>query len=516
MAPPVSSPSVLRDDRSLPPGPFGRVRWLHVELLVLLLLGGSILYQLLVPPVVGLADNGDFARVMGAVGLSYSTPTGRTLDPPLGDGYLNVRYALEPTQWWRRPGYITSEILPVRLSFLPNALVSPPSTFDLRALGVTHALLFLASAWTLLWAIRRLGPAPHLLAAVALLVVGTDVGYVAYFNSLYSDPAGFIALYLFVGMALALCLRPRLRLWVLLGYYGAALVLATARPQYSPLGIVAAGFGAWAQWRLHPRRWVAVGIVLPLALSVASILNFAAQPWNLSMMYRYNNVFSEIAGKSPAPAQDLAELGLDPALARFAGSKAWDPGVPLEDEAWRDDFLRRIGYGQILGFYGRHPDRFLALLERGATQTFVVRMEYLGNFEPSAGLPPRAKSTSFGVWSEARERVLPRAWAFLLGFSVLSVALYVDLWRQVRGSRMLGVPVLLGVLLAMAWGQYLSSLLGEGETDLARHLFLFNAIFDLLLVAGVACVARRVWRWRVAASAARTARAPALVPGTQT
>ena len=50
-----------------PTVPVGRARYLEVILLALL--GAALAFQLLVPPIVRLADNGDFSRVAGPLGV---------------------------------------------------------------------------------------------------------------------------------------------------------------------------------------------------------------------------------------------------------------------------------------------------------------------------------------------------------------------------------------------------------------------------------------------------------------
>ena len=37
------------------------------------IIAAILVYQLFIPPSIGMADNGDFSRIMGAVGLEYTT-----------------------------------------------------------------------------------------------------------------------------------------------------------------------------------------------------------------------------------------------------------------------------------------------------------------------------------------------------------------------------------------------------------------------------------------------------------
>ena len=71
--------------------------------LVLAAAASIVADQLFLPPLVGLADDGDFAKIMGPVGLRYPTPDVRSRYY----GFLTLTYRIVPP-WWKS-GYVTSE-----------------------------------------------------------------------------------------------------------------------------------------------------------------------------------------------------------------------------------------------------------------------------------------------------------------------------------------------------------------------------------------------------------------------
>ena len=75
-------------------------------------------------------------------------------------------------------------------------------------------------------------------------------------------------------------------------------------------------------------------------------------------MNHYSAVFFGILAESPNPAQDLAELGLPPDLARFAGRSPYLADSGVDEPAFRQAFFARMNYGKILRFYALHrPER---------------------------------------------------------------------------------------------------------------------------------------------------------------
>jgi hypothetical protein len=86
----------------------------RLELGVLLLAAGILVYQLFLPPVVGLADEGDFAKVIGQIGLRH--PSNAFDDRYYA--FLTLNYRIVEPYW--RSGYLTSELVP---AWLARALV---------------------------------------------------------------------------------------------------------------------------------------------------------------------------------------------------------------------------------------------------------------------------------------------------------------------------------------------------------------------------------------------------------
>jgi hypothetical protein len=81
--------------------------------------------------------------------------------------------------------------------------------------------------------------------------------------------------------------------------------------------------------------------------------------------------------------------------------------------------------------------------------------------------------------------LLPNTLWFLLPFSLLY---YFVLWMEWRNASSLGGRIyaetfaLIGLIGIVS---FLIPVIGDGEADLAKHLFLFNVCFDLMFVASV-------------------------------
>jgi len=142
---------------------------------------GALVYQLFIPPIVGLADQGDFIRTIGRFGYG-----------PRHRG--NLKYIYVEPAYVRDPGYrapeweqANSEYLFVGAALLLNKLVSRNGALDIRLVGFVHAVAFLGAFARLLFVTRGVRCYP--LLWIGALLALTDVGYAAYWNSLYTEPS---------------------------------------------------------------------------------------------------------------------------------------------------------------------------------------------------------------------------------------------------------------------------------------------------------------------------------------
>ena len=197
----------------------------------------------------------------------------------------------------------------------------------------------------------------------------------------------------------------------------------------------------------------------------------------------FHTMFMEILPKSPDPAADLRALGLDPRLARYSGMNAYLPEAPIDDPAFRAAFYDRFHVRDVVLFYVERPARLFERVREGAQQAFMLRTPRLGNFEAPA--PPRAMDHRFGRWSALRERLDRHGLLWLTALLGGNLVLAAATWRRsgVPG-RLLSESI--AVVCAMAAIEFGVAVFGDWLGDRARHLYVFHAMCDVLIVVDVA------------------------------
>ena len=445
------------------------------ELLALLLAAASVVFQSFLPPIVGLANNGDFAKIAGQFDVGN----------PFADQDVNrfadVKYAVDPQYHWESQFY-SSELLLFAAALGLNSVVGHPGVFDMRMMGAVHAALFLLAFYLFLPLVRSFSPLPRFVVVCITLFIFTDVMYVSYFNSLYMDTAALLFLLLSVVSFLRALRwqRPADR-WL---FVASAVLLITSKTQHYLLGIPIALLLAWNGGLLMPgpsRVFRTLSVVSVLAATAFSYLRGA--PSHYPAMGAYTVIFLELLPKSKNVSSDLQELGLDDSYRRYVGTNAYSADAGLRDPRFEDAFARKPFYAYIARFLIKHPSRALEVVISRLNRAGLQR-PYVGNFDRLAGFPEYARTQTFAVWSGMKVRIFGLHGGRYLLYSLL-LALSVTVLAIVRRASLPpGMPVAVGALVAMTLIALLVASFADA-LDPERHYSLFSALTDVLLIVGV-------------------------------
>jgi hypothetical protein len=443
---------------------------------------GMIVFQILVPPVVGLADNGDFGKVAGV--FSLGAP------PELEFKYMSTAYtfAQEYKQW---AGYLSSEQAFAGAAVVLNQLVSKDAGLDIRIIGVIHAALYIW-IWILAAPLLPRKRAPRMILTIAALLIFGDAFYAAMFNTFYMDTAALLGLLaLAVGfLRTANGITPAPSRWLMLA---GALVLITSKTQHALVGVIF--IAALALPRIRKltglsSRAAAVA-VLVLATAIGASLYWV--PGYYRVLGAYNVIFYDILPHSKNVAADLASLGLDDSYRPYIGSYAFLPTSGMQRPEFIAAFARRTSNVALAGYYIGHPAVAFRILKSALSQAGRQRPP-MGNFDHSAGKPEFAESSAFSLWSIGKRRLFEgRGGRYLWTSLVIFVCGGALAFRPDR-SCFVGAGPLAAVLAGVAFVEMLASALVD-VLEVIRHFFLFSVLWDCLVLL-LAAMAITSWNER--------------------
>ncbi len=446
----------------------------------------AALLQLLWGQDIGLADNGDGFRLMCHFRLAKSSdvlanPLVLHYQPQPGGCLPHLAY-FSSAQWLVRPAL-----------WLYHLRHGADAGFDLRYLGVVHSGVF----GVLLAALYLALPGSRGARALTTVIGGvllSDVSFVAYFVSPFSEPATFFGLLAMVaaGTWYVRCRRVPVLALVVLVAATAFLVLAKSQTFVVALIVVPVVLSRpveagplWGAWKGR-----IVPVVACVTLLATAAGNLLQQPPFFTDVNKHNMVFYTLLVDSPEPESTLRELGVPTGLVRYRGSGYFTPQVAAKDgDVEYREFQRVVDRRSILTYLATHPSHWWPLFRAGARAVAEVRPDYLSNYPierpEGALLAPRANPAErlLGALAPVSWPLLPLVWVVGL------VASAGALLRRSLGVERRALWAACYLLTATASSQWLISIAGDGYYELVKHTVLAGYATALLVAVGCGALA---------------------------
>ncbi|MCD9026230.1 hypothetical protein [Cohnella silvisoli] len=452
--------------------------------------GVLIASLIMTSPVIGIADSGDFGRVLGVTGLSVLNRNESYYEQYFHYAHQHFGYG-----GYTLGGYISTHVILVAGAGLIGRIINGEA-FDIRVLGVCYSILFI---WAIALMVKN-APLTNsrkntiilaIVMSLSLLFVFGDIGYLAYFQSFFGEPYALIGMLLMVASAVALASTDKPTGSLLTLFVIAAFAVATSKIQNAPLGFAFALL-AWRMYGLRTdKRWKRQALVGIVVLVLGSALMIAVAPDRLRNTNLYQSIFFGVLKDSPDVARDMEELGIPKKYSVLAGTNYFqkDTAIPQSDPVLRKEVLEKLSHKDIAFYYLRHPSRFMQKLDRAAANAMFIRPYYLGNYDQSAGKPPGAIIYKYSGWSQWKVEHMPRKFAWYLGTYILYFAVLGILWWSSSSRRRRLVVETMAVVAIAGVFSCIVPLIGDGEADLGKHLFMFNVCFDMMGVSAVMAAA---------------------------
>jgi hypothetical protein len=424
-----------------------------------------LFFQLFAPPIVGLSDQGDFIRIIGRFG--YGPEDKLT---PLSDAFVKRKYVRDPAFRVPKLEQPTSEYLFTGSVVVLNKIFSRDGRLDVLLMGTVHVAVFLIVFARLLRVTQPFRAAPILW--IGALVALTDVGYAAYWNSFYTEPASCIFFLLLVTESIVIYHAGNASPTSLIRWSLWAALLIAAKAQNFPLAIALAPFALLLGYRNKIRFTHYLGFGL---IAAAGLMNAWTIPKPLQEADTYNQIFLAILPESSDRVGDLKALGLDADYARFSGTGAWGPGTALYDLSNRGILGQEVSPATVARFYLFHPKRMWRHAKSLLPAAFSLRPEWCGNFDRSARFPPGARSHTFILWSAFHEYLLSRAGKLILLLLLITPVFSIAVWIRMPQERWaLEFLTLWSLMMLIAF-----AVPAYGDAwDNVKHMFLFNLMID--------------------------------------
>lgn len=438
-----------------------------------------VLFLILVPPFIGLANNGDFFRVLVPCGLGWP---GDPYSPELYDDvffyYVYPKYCfVEAVQLgnWR----MLSEIFAKIAVFLSNRIET--GWFDLRFMGLVNASLFLLVIRYFMRTIEKISGLISYIVLLFTIIVFGDSSIIQYFNSFYAEPHELIFTLLLWGLLLKGFLLqhdspPLFKITFCVICFITAFFSCLSKQQ-DILVIFPVGFILYLlASRLFKLKWLATGFAVLFLLS--AVIMFLLNP-GAGNVPTFNVINTDLLAVSSYPESHLEKMGMNEdeidLIQKNVGRNAFMNNESLNVENWFNACNRRNELKMIC----REPALVVRMAVVGGSDLF--QDTGLGNYTADSGAIPGEKTQENRLWSMLKSKIYVRDfwfYAFVIFTSLLLCILgFNRLIPMCRKQEFYTVFALLPISNLIRFFSVIF-----GDTDRIKHFFMLNVEFDVIFL----------------------------------
>lgn len=469
-----------------------RYRPRRLALVAVLVIAGLASVMLFVPPYLGLLNDGSFDAVLADVGLAR-------LDPQDTSTYFNY-YEREYLVGASNAGTGNTPLLlqgVVRVAILLDELVTRDGLFDLRFLAGIYLAVYLVLIYQLLSRLlTRIGMYAEglLLSALAVLIFG-DSTMITRFASFYTQP---LELLLLIGIGACVQSIPqKLDQYLPQILMAGLVILLMSVNQYCAVLGLMFSLAYWLLIRFRAdARHQALYALLAIVLCAVSVVQTGSMLQKQTENEKFDQMTRGVLFQAKDPEKALAQFGIDARYSVLTDVYATQsyPLVLPESGALDEGFLDQYTTMDVLLYYFRHPNNLMGMFEVGVSDAFVMRTDFSGNYEKSAGMPEKAKTLFMALWSTFKEQSAPQTAASLL---LMAVAFLIFLGKnrkkkgvdqmQESAYSTLGMVMFLSVSLEL-----MTVLVMSGDSLLIRETFLMGCLIDQMALMVCAEAMRKI------------------------
>ncbi len=446
---------------------------------------------------IGLSDNGDYPRFAYR---NYIMPLEKSEHPfyyyydkyemNLEKGIFEVN--MDGGNPYNSPHFIflqLSKIVSIINNYFAQNLMNE---YFVSSLAIIYILIYSVSIALIMDSIKNRSLLQKLSIGALMLIVLCDQGYTLYFNSFYGEAAQMVLSLFLLGVLLKILEKKGGRVWIII-YYLAVIILSGSKFTNIPIGILFGIIGLMFMGLTKDRLfWILnIGGFITTCFAVWMMIN--SIPVWMDDVTNYQAVFFGVLRNSDTPEADLEALGVDKKYAAIADTHGYLGGgypINIYDEEFKNNFYPNVSKFKLLKFYIERPERFWEKLEISAKNSTYISPPYLANYGPQKDRMEFAHR--FELWSKLRMILkFDNLSVIIMYFVAAGLILIIEMirWFFYREKRM-DVFIILLLWLTIIAGSGINlviPVIGNGEADLAKHMFGFIHYFDMLAIG--------IWAW---------------------
>ncbi len=455
----------------------------EITVLILIMIIGT--FVLFVKPIIGIADNGDFYRIISQNGLYHLSNN----DNDIMFGYFNREYGIYKYASETTGALFSTQSIFIKLAVYIAKIFNNNNVFDIRFLSVIFLSLHAVAGYLLVKVFTK--DIKTLKFKYLIVIIYTfifcDTAYISYFNSFYGEGVIIACFLLSVAILLYMIKFNKINLVNLILFSIICLLFFGAKQQLAPIGVLAAILVIRIGTVNKSKHIKIISIVIGILFIVSAGLLYKSIKGDFDYMNRFHAMTRGSLMNGEDPEMVLENFGIDGSYSLLEGENFYKkvPSINPNDERLKENFYENYSIPSLFIYYLKHPKEFKSILKVGIKNAYTIKPESMGNYEKSEGKPYGAKSYFFSGWSGVKDKSLFKTSGFMILFLIIYFLCSFKSYKKSLNTKdvngCLFEEAYLYIFLA-GFSQIIISVVGAGDADIAKHEFLYNLTFDLMVI----------------------------------
>jgi len=436
-------------------------------------------------PVIGMSDNGDFYRVISTNDV-YEL---KLNDDDSYNGYFNKYYGIYRYNNDNEKNFISTQGIFIKVAICINQIFNKNYIFDIRFMSWMFLLAEAIGIYLIVKVLTNgiIKEKYKIIITLITILIFCDTAYLAYYNSFYGEALNISFFLLSIGILLYMIEFNIFNVFNILMFGISSFIFFGSKQQLAPVGILIAVVLLRIGFKRKEKLLKGLSLVLSVGFVISSILFYKAISGDFEYINMYHSMNRGILLYEDNPDEVMKYFNLDQQYSLLKETTFYDDItlVNLYDNKLIENYYKKFTTTKILSYYITHPRAFFKVLKISFDNAYSIRPNAMGNYEKSANKEFGTKSYFFALYSTVKQKILTGN----LVVSLITIIMYVynSLSRYIKAYKTKDYTMIFKeeayfYIFLVGLSQIVISVIGAGDADLAKHVFMYNMSFDLILI----------------------------------
>ncbi|NFO74968.1 hypothetical protein FDC61_13770 [Clostridium botulinum] len=441
---------------------------------------------LFIHPIIGMADNGDFYRVINKSGAYHLNKNSNDIFL----GYFIKDYGIYKYNNDYANILISTQSIFVKSAIFLDRLFTKDYVLDIRFMSVMFLIIEAIGIYFFIKAlINKVDNSKYkLIITLLTILIFCDTGYLAYYNSFYGESVNICCFLMSIGLLIYMIEFDKFTWYNLIAFGISSFLFFGSKQQLAPVGILISFiFIIIGVYTTNKPLTKILTYILAIIFIISSMVFYKSITGDFKYINIYHSMNRGILLNEDDPDNILEDFNISTQYSLLQETDFFEEIKLLDpyEEKLIEDYYEKFSLGKILEYYITHPKAFIKVLKISFNNGYSIRPKVIGNYEQSEHKEFGAKSYFFATWSTFKEKFIPKNMLFTV--ATIVIYLYLSTSRFLKAIKNNNKKIQLKEItyfyvFLVGISQIIISVIGAGDADLSKHVFMYNMAFDLIFI----------------------------------